>query len=283
MEHEQLRPLVRDLALQHHDASAFQFWCEAWGDDCAAGILASAVNPDSQLPPYIVLLLPEAAHPELDPMLKERLKEAFARQDFLMAHRTAVLVLRAGSRSLRASVDALLAADPASRPNSCEVQGYLVGYLFRVAPEDAAKFLIAKFADRSDVCAGQLFHTLNAARYSDDLVPIAVKALNSPNPGAVGSAALLLGERGPNSVEDALWRRLRAFWEIWRDRKTELRGTLPGDDGQFETALLEQQLASALAHATNWKLTPAEQGRLREGCLTEQCRAVAEGNMYLNP
>ena len=46
-----------------------------------------------------------------------------------------------------------------------------------------------------------------------------------------------------------------------------------------QSAHLEQSLASALAHANNWKLTPAERDRLRDGCLTEQCQSIAEGKM----
>ena len=42
---------------------------------------------------------------------------------------------------------------------------------------------------------------------------------------------LFLGERGPISAEDALWRRLHAFWEVWRDHKAELRSRLPEDNG----------------------------------------------------
>jgi hypothetical protein len=45
---------------------------------------------------------------------------------------------------------------------------------------------------------------------------------------------------------------------------------------------LEQALASALAHAKNWELSPAEIDRLRSGCLTDACREVADGHRFLN-
>jgi len=44
---------------------------------------------------------------------------------------------------------------------------------------------------------------------------------------------------------------------------------------------LEQALVSALVRGANWKLTPGEQERLQEGCLTEKCRDIADGKMSL--
>jgi hypothetical protein len=51
------------------------------------------------------------------------------------------------------------------------------------------------------------------------------------------------------------------------------------DDGYNKRG--ELSLASALSHASNWKLTPSEHDHLRDGCLTEQCRAIADGKMWL--
>ena len=137
---------------------------------------------------------------------------------------------------------------------------------------------------QDDKCGGdQLFRILNSARYSNDLVPVALKALDSPNLGAAATAALFLGNRGATQVEDALWQRLGSLWLLWRDRAGELRTTVtPRDQGiQSRSSRLEQSLASALSHASNWKLTPSEHDRLRDGCLTEQCQAIADSKMWL--
>jgi hypothetical protein len=47
------------------------------------------------------------------------------------------------------------------------------------------------------------------------------------------------------------------------------------------TVQLEEALVSALLRGANWKVTPGEQERLREGCLTEKCRDIADGKMSL--
>jgi hypothetical protein len=55
-----------------------------------------------------------------------------------------------------------------------------------------------------------------------------------------------------------------------------------GNNRREQTAGLERALASALSHGTNWKLSPARLDRLRADCLTEPCRDIAAGKMFLN-
>ena len=83
------------------------------------------------------------------------------------------------------------------------------------------------------------------------------------------------------NIQADVWQRLDALWNLWHDQAAELRNNLSQPGVQREPGLLEQSLASALAHATNWKLSSAEQDRLRSGCLTEQCQRIAEGKMRL--
>ena len=81
--------------------------------------------------------------------------------------------------------------------------------------------------------------------------------------------------------------------EAWRERAGELRGAettifVGGIQEQAaqldraQTAQLEQALVSGLVTGANWKLTSEERERLREGCLTEKCRDIADGKMSLN-
>jgi hypothetical protein len=123
-------------------------------------------------------------------------------------------------------------------------------------------------------------------RYSDELLPVISKALNSPNTITVTQAALFLGEHGSPSWQDLLWQRLESLWTAWHDRASELQvapmNFSAGSNPVQQAAQLEQALASALAHAKNWKLSPAEIDRLRSGCLTDACREVADGHRILN-
>jgi hypothetical protein len=276
--HEQLRPLARSLSAAHH-FDAERLWCEDWPSECSAAILAGVLQPNTQMTSIEVLLMPEAEHPELDASFRKELANPKIRQDSAASIRTAALVLRTGSRELLPDVDEALSLSTSGQGHNCQVQAYLLGYLFRVAVEDAQRRFGELLSD--EACGDQLFRILNLYHYSDAQIPVAVEALNSRNLSAASTAAIFLAEHGPASVEEALWRRLNALWLTWHDRSGELttvpspfqRGIAP------QSSVLEQVLVSALLHATNWTLTPVEQDRLRDGCLTEQCREIADGKM----
>jgi len=293
MPHEQLLPMIRKLAKDNntHGATypsyeAFKLWCEGWPDGCNAAILSDVLESGIKTEKNIILLMSEAEHPELDKVLQTQLQDPAVLQDYAQSQRIAVLILRAGSRSVTSSVDTLI--DYFSGKPGCagEIQGYLLGYLFRLATEDAGKRLAAVLQNKNGTCGYEVLRTLGVARYSDDLIPILTRALDSPNLVSAQAAALLLGEHGPASAEEALWKRLEELWRVWRERSSELQGLhspmSSGDNIQEQTAGLERALASALSHATNWKLSPARLDRLRSDCLTEPCRVIAAGKMFLN-
>jgi hypothetical protein len=291
MPHEQLLPLIRKLAQDslkqprgYVDYNPFELWCEGWPDECHAAILQEIIDTNAKLDKNVILMMPEAEHPELDTMLEAQLRDPAIIQDFFQLQRTAAVVLRAGSRNIISSVDSLLDDFEKSRRCADETQGDLLGYLFRVAPGDARKRLTAELFDKNDSCGSSALRTLHSAHPSDDIIPIAVRALESPNLTNAQSAALYLGQHGPASAEDALWRRLEELWDAWQGRSSELPDEFmpPSSDAKAQAAMLERALASALAHAANWKLDSAELDRLRSGCLTKTCQDIADGRLFLN-
>jgi hypothetical protein len=124
--------------------------------------------------------------------------------------------------------------------------------------------------------------TLHNLHYSDYELPAALAALNAPNLATAGAAALFVREHGPSSAEEALWHRLESFRSAWQGRSAEINVPFwASGTPQAEAALFEQELACALIHAKNWKLSSGEVERVREGCLTDQCRDIADGKMGL--
>jgi hypothetical protein len=294
--HGELRPIVVSLAASRRKEDSFyidegyKFWCEAWPQECSSAILSDAIHPGTPTSKNAVFLMAESEHPELDEILSARLKEPWMLQDSWESQRAAAIILRAGSRKLRPAVDEFLDKYVAQPRYGCEIEGYLIGYLFRTALADATKRFAEETGSGNHPCASQLLRTLDTVRYSDELIPLAAKALESGDLGSAGMAATFLGFRGPATVESALWQRLGTLREDWRERAAELRGADTGvlDVGVREqaaqlerarTVQLEQALVSALVRGANWKLTPGEQERLQEGCLTEKCRDIAEGKM----
>jgi hypothetical protein len=296
--HGELRPIVVSLAESRrkedsfHIDEGYKFWCEAWPQECSSAILSDAIHPGTPTSKNAVFLMAESEHPELDEILSARLKDPGMLQDSWESQRAAAIILRAGSRQLRPAVDEFLDKYVAQPRYGCEIEGYLIGYMFRTALADATKRFAEETGSGNHPCASQLLRTLDTVRYSDELIPLATKALDSGDLGSAAMAATFLGLRGAAAVEPALWERLSTLREEWRERAAELRGADTGilDGGVREqaaqlerarTVQLEQALVSALVRGANWKLTSGEQDRLREGCLTEKCRDIADGKMSL--
>src|SRR5882762_191117 len=286
--HGQLRPIVLSLAESRSKEDSFtleegyKFWCEGWPLECGPAILSDAIHPGTPTSKNAVFLVAEAEHPELDEALSAQLKDPEMLRNSWESQRTAAVVLRAGSRKLQPTVDELLSKYTAQERYACEIEAYLIGYLFRVAHADATKRITEETQSETKPCGTELLRTLHQVRYSEELIPVAVKALGSPNLGTAGTAALFLGAHGPASAEENLWRRLDVLRENWRERAAELRAAESRilENGKLgQTAQLEQELVSGLVTGTNWKLTSEERERLRQGCLTDKCREIADGKM----
>jgi hypothetical protein len=295
--HGQLKPIVLSLAESRRKEDSFyidegyKFWCEGWPEECSRAILSDAIHAGTPTSKNAVFLMAESEHPELDEILNARLKDTGMLQDSWESQRAAAIILRAGSKELRPAVDDFLDKYVAQPRYGCEIEGYLIGYLFRTAVADATKRFTVETGSWDHPCASQLLRTLDTVRYSDELIPLAAKALDSGNLASAGVAATFLGFRGPATVESALWQRLETLREEWRERAAELRGADTGildgeareQSAQLEragTVRLEQALVSALVRG-NWKVTPGEQKQLREGCLTQKCRDIADGKMSI--
>jgi len=293
MPHQLLLPIIRSLASDTGTAGAsfdsiepYKLWCEDAPEECRSAILADIQGSQFRTNKNVILLMEEGKHTELDSPLKEQLRDPKVRQDWAQSQRFAAVILRAASRNLAVPVKAWLTELTGKPGCAADVEADLLGYLFRIGEPTAGRVLSSELWDRKDDCGGQVLRSLHAVRYSDELLPVISKALNSPNPITVTQAALFLGEHGSPSWQDLLWQRLESLWTAWHDRASELQvapmNFSAGSNPVQQAAQLEQALASALAHAKNWKLSQAEIDRLRSGCLTDACREVADGHRILN-
>ena len=293
MPHQLLLPIIRSLASDRGTAGAsfdsiepYKLWCEDAPEECRSAILADIQRSQFRTNQNVILLMKEGEQTELDSPLKEQLSDPKLRQDWAQSQRFAAVILRAASRNLAVPVKAWLIELTGKPGCAADVEADLLGYLFRIGDPTAGKLLSSELWDRKDDCGGQVLRSLHAVRYSDELLPVVSKALNSPNPITVTQAALFLGEHGSPSCQDLLWQHLEFLWTTWHDRASELQvapmNFSAGSNPAQQAAQLEQALASALAHAKNWKLSPAGIDRLRSGCLTDACREVADGHRVLN-
>lgn len=289
MPHEQLLPLVIEFSKastagnDFQRTEAFQYWCSDWPVDCHAEILADVTASNIGTPKYAILLLPEKDRPELDSLLREALSdEGMARTD-VRAQQAAALVLRAGSPALVKDVDRVLDEFAAKGGCGGYVEGDLIGYLFRVSPEEGRKRLDAILERPKDDCVSEVLGTLNSYHYSDDMIPVVTHALDSPNFQAASTSAIFLSQHAAPGGREFLWRRLEKLWKQWDGRPEELDKPLsyPAESPAAAAAALQDALASALTNWKGWQVSPEESDRLRSGCLTERCRLIASGKMSL--
>ncbi len=293
MPHQLILPIIRSLVsdsgtagASFNDIEPYTLWCEDSPEECRSAILADVQRSQFRTDRNIILLMEEGEDSELDSLLKEQLSDPQGRQDWRQSQRLAAVILRVASRNLAVPVKTWLTELRGKPGCGADVEAPLLAYLFRIGDRTAGKLLSSELWDRKDDCGGQVLRSLHAIRYSDELLPIASKALNSPNASTVTQAALFLGEHGSPSSQDLLWQRLESLWTAWRDRGAELQvapmNFSTDSNPARQAAQLEQALASALAHAKNWQLSPAEIDQLRSGCLTDACREVANGNRFLS-
>ena len=289
MSHEQLLPLVIEFSKastagnDFQRTEAFQYWCSDWPADCQAEILADVAASKIGTPKYAILLLPERDRPELDSLLKEALSDEGMSRFDVRAQQAAALVLRAGSPALVKDVDRVLDEFAAKGGCSGYIEGDLVGYLFRVSPEEGRKRLDSILERPKYDCVSEVLGTLNSYHYSDDMIPVVTHALDSPNFQAASSSAIFLSQHAPPSGREFLWRRLEKLWKQWDGRSEELDKPLsyPAESPAAAAEALQDALASALTNWKDWRVSPEESDRLRSGCLTERCRLIASGKMSL--
>jgi hypothetical protein len=290
MPHERLLPLVIEFSKasragdDFQRTQAFQYWCSDWPADCQAEILADVTATRIGTPKYAILLLPERDRPELDSLLRGALSDEGMSRSDVRAQQAAALILRAGSPALVKDVDRVL--DEFAAKGGCRgyIEGDLIGYLFRVSPEEGRKRLDAILERRKGDCVSEVLSTLDSYHYSDDMIPVVTHALDSPNFHAASTSAIFLSQHAPPSGREFLWRRLEKLWKQWDGRSAELDKPLryPAESPAAAAEELQDALTSALMNWKDWRASPEESERLRSGCLTERCRHIASGKMSLS-
>jgi hypothetical protein len=284
---DQLLPIIRDLTRDTSPNnsgivfSAFELWCKNWQASCNMEILHRAGDPATKLSKLEFLMLSESEHTELDALIQEKLSDLNALKSGLPFNNLSTLVFRVGSKNLVPTVDGVLDIYATTERRDCEAQAYFIGYLFRFNQKDASSRLSAMIQNPSDQCGASALGFLGQAGVSDALLPIAMQGLNSPNFASAAPSAIFIATHAPDSAKAALWQRLDALHRDWRDRAAQLQSSSYswGSSPQEQAAMLELQLASAIANAANWKLSDSERASLRDGCLTDQCRNVADGKI----
>ncbi|HWQ54128.1 MAG TPA: hypothetical protein VN442_10625 [Bryobacteraceae bacterium] len=203
--------------------------------------------------PRVLMLLPEKTIPELDGPLADALEQGKPVEPVL-------------ARYASPAVFARVRASHMGQPGMCS--GPLFAYFFRVDPAWAASQLSERRKANPGGCALYLSPNEDLLM-SPGLERAAIDDLRNPDPGTRRSAQSLLQYGGSSAAEQPLW---DAFARLRESRVG------PMDQG------LEFGFTEALLKGAGWVLTPDRIDRLRDACITEQCRGlIASERRALEP
>ena len=279
--HAGLLPLARYIATHPQPDSSFRDqaylrWCELSAAECEPSLIREMRNPVTELQKATLLLLPEKERPELDGLLGARLTATASEPDSSRLEKTSALIERYASKAVAPDAIRFLTEPPGKLVPSCDAKEDLIAYLLRVNPAEGERLLKRSLEDRAQPghCPRYLLPAIADLHYVPLLSEMAASMVhNGSEPEAVAGAAALLSKYGPVSAEQVLWDRFSSWSAAWRNRGVDLEGPALATNPLAGQVMLEHVLASALAEAQTWKLTPSDITRLRGLCVTEDCRS----------
>jgi hypothetical protein len=150
----------------------------------------------------------------------------------------------------------------------------LVAYFLRVDPAWGEQLLRQSLGERSfpfGRCWMTILGKTGAYYAGPEWEKTAILALQDPTVIVKSDAVKALGQHGSADSAAMVWEAFRYWHDWWKDRPTEMNE----ENRQFERAFVE-----AITHSKNWIAGAGEGNRIRDLCVTQDCRARAEE--YLN-
>ncbi len=229
-------------------------------------ILNEIRRPVPRLPYKTLAILPDATLPGMDKLLAEHLQQNQSTEELIARYATPAILEPV--KAYYAKRDSAMRTRTSYPTPSCDAP--LVGYFLRT---DAAwgqhvlEGLIAERGYPNGPCwAGIVGRT--AVYYSGpEWEKIATAALGDSTVVVKSDAVKALGRYGSPASESAVWESFRYWHEWWKDKPSELNE---------ENRRFEQVFLDSIAHAKNWNITSVDLGKVRDLCITQDCRGRAE-------
>ncbi len=234
-------------------------------------LLDEMSRPIPRLPFKTLAMLPDATLPAMDQLLLEHLEDNGGTEQLIARYATAHIL--DGVKAFYSKRDAAMRArTSANVPNiaspACEPP--LVAYFLRVDPAWGEQVLRESLAERGypmGRCWMSILGQTASYYVSPGWEKIAIAALQDSTVIVKADAVKALGQYGSESSSPAVWESFRYWHEWWKDRPAELND----ENRRFEQVFLE-----ATAHARNRISVGGELEKIRELCITQECRAQTE-------
>jgi hypothetical protein len=143
-----------------------------------------------------------------------------------------------------------------------QARGALLAYFMRWDAHRGRPLLDAALPLTAEQFEPNILFALFSTQYSDGLEAFLRERLAVGPPPQVAAAAFELSRYGPAEDQDLLRKRLDRWRTQWSGKD------IPQAEGQ-----LEEELVMYITHGEHWQLSDVDARRLRESCVSQQCRA----------
>ena len=229
-------------------------------------ILDDMKRDTPELPYETLAMLPDATLPGMDAVLLERLQHGGGTE---LIARYATANILDGVKDWYAKEDAALRARKSSLPiYSGLCAPPLVAYFLRVDPAWGERVLREALNDRGEYSRGCWAGIVGrTARYQAGPAweKVAIEALTDPVVAVKSDAVKALGDYGSEAARPAVMNAFRFFHDWWKDKPAD-----KFSEGPFELAFLQ-----ATVRAQNWVADGEELEKIRDLCITANCRSQA--------
>ena len=232
-------------------------------DDVKPFVVDAACDTQSRMRFEVLTKLPEETLPEADRCLLKQIQQLVASEDRAAQFHLAQKTMLAGRFATKAIYQPMLAVYTQYDSKWEAARGGMLAYLARYDEKGGLELLKQRFKpgaghqldETSSLC--QSFYSPAVNRFFEDNLQ------REDDNEAVSWSAYQLSEHG--TVQDQSL--IRARLDRWRERSPSQGKRLDPEQGR-----LEGDLVLALIHAKAWRIEKAEANRLKESCVTEECR-----------
>ena len=221
---------------------------------------------------HTLTLLPDETLPEVDALVEER-----AGTDNFDPE----ILLQLAERYASSAVAAKLKSSYEKKVGrfACAPQEALLSYFLRVDRDTGLDLVERALASRKATgCYQTLLGSIARKQMSPELEKTAISSLDDPDPEMVRSAAEMLGGYGSKDARDALLHRFEQWHELWEGREKELNEQRRTDPSNTQ-GRLEETLFRALANSPAWLADKEMITKLRQLCVSRNCRSEADSTL----
>jgi hypothetical protein len=227
-----------------------------------------------RLPFETLAILDDATLPEMDAVLLNHLQRGTGPIELIARYATAHIL--DGVKDWYAKQDAMLRAR--RRPDQFDIassvcQPALIGYYLRVDPAWGEQVLRGALNDRSAYPRGGCWMGIvgRTAKYQAGPAweKVAIEALADSVVAVKSDAVKALGEYGSAAAQQSVMDAFRGWHDWWKDKPGEMVSEKPYEQAFFQTS----------ARAKNWIANGEELEKIREFCITSNCRE--QGGQYI--